>query len=580
MKVSFFSQKSYIIIKSGCFLTILFFCIHSRAQVFAEKKYPKNYFSWPVQAPVGIVANFGELRPNHYHMGLDCRTEKKQNLPVLAAANGYIAKVKIEPYGFGRAIYINHPNGLTTLYAHLNNFYPELEKYVTRQQYKLQSWRVFIDIPADLFPVTQKQFIAYSGNTGGSQGPHVHFEIRETKTDKVLNPLLFGFPIPDKVAPSLLRLALYDRQKSTFEQTPQLYALKKTGQFYTISPSVITVNTNTISFAVTAVDKNSTSPNPNGIFEATLFDNENPILGFQLDNISYDETRFLNAHIDFRLKAGGGPYVEHLSQLPGYTNGIYKEFAGNGVIDLTDDTTLHQIKIEVKDAAGNISIIKFAIKNSFITKKNLPAISKKNDQRLFLPGFVNVYESNSLRVYLPETSLYDSLRFFYAENNVNTPFPVYQLHYGNIPVHRYFPVSIKCNTENPEKIVMHRFWNGKHDYSATINEKGWYKASFREFGNFQLMEDNTPPAITPVGFKNGMNCSKLSAIKFVIRDNTEEITKFTALLDGEWLRFSNDKGKTFVYIFDEHCPPGDHELIISAEDQVGNKTEKTYHFKR
>ena len=580
MKVSFFSQKSYIIITGGYFLTILFLCTSVNAQVFAEKKYPQNYFSWPVQAPVGIVANFGELRPNHFHMGLDCRTEKKQNLPVLAAANGYIAKIKIEPYGFGRAIYINHPNGLTTLYAHLNNFYPELERYVTEQQYKLKSWKVFLDIPANLFPVTQKQFIAFSGNTGGSQGPHVHFEIRDTKTDKVLNPLLFGFPIPDKVPPTLLRLALYDRQKSTFEQTPKLYALKKTGNYYTISPSLITLNTNKISFAVSAVDKNSTSPNPNGIFEATLYDNENPVVGFQLDAISYDETRYLNAHIDYRLRTVGGPFVEHLSQLPGNTNGIYKEVSGDGIIDLKGDTSLHQIKIEVKDAAGNNAVIKFAVVNRFIAEKDQAAVSKKNEQLLFQPGFVNVYESNSLRVYLPENSLYDSIRFTYTENNSNPAFPVYQLQNGNIPLHRYIPISIKCSSANPEKIVMHRFWNGKHDYSGTINEKGWYRASFREFGNFQLMEDLIPPTITPVGFKDGMNCSKLSAIKFVVLDNTEEITKFTAMLDGQWLRFNNDKGRTFVYIFDDHCPPGEHELIISVEDQVGNKTEKTYHFSK
>ena len=153
------------------------------AQVFPEKNYPQHYFQWPVIAKHALAANFGELRPNHYHMGLDCKTDQKENVTVVAAADGYITKVKIEPYGFGRCIYINHPNGFTTLYAHLNDFYPALEKYITEQQYKLQSWKVFIDIPADLFTVKKGQFIAYSGNTGGSQGPHTHFEIRNTETE-------------------------------------------------------------------------------------------------------------------------------------------------------------------------------------------------------------------------------------------------------------------------------------------------------------------------------------------------------------------------------------------------------------
>jgi murein DD-endopeptidase MepM/ murein hydrolase activator NlpD len=139
------------------------------SQLFPAKNYPKGYFSWPVDAKIALAANFGELRPNHYHMGLDCKSDQVENRSVLAAADGYISKVKIEPFGFGRCIYINHPNGLTTLYAHLNDFYPALEQYITNKQYQLKSWDVFLDLPAGMFPVKKGQFIALSGNTGGSQ---------------------------------------------------------------------------------------------------------------------------------------------------------------------------------------------------------------------------------------------------------------------------------------------------------------------------------------------------------------------------------------------------------------------------
>src|ERR1043165_8542661 len=165
--------------------------------ILSAQSYPKYYFRNPLGIPMQLTGNFGELRSNHWHMGLDIRTNEKENQPVYAAAEGYIAKVRIEPFGFGRSIFINHPNGLTTVYGHLNDFFPELEQYVTEQQYKLESWAVELEFHENKFKVFKSQLIAYSGNTGSSRGPHLHFEIRDTKTSKCLNPLLFGFPVND-----------------------------------------------------------------------------------------------------------------------------------------------------------------------------------------------------------------------------------------------------------------------------------------------------------------------------------------------------------------------------------------------
>ena len=556
--------RSFLLLYILCFSASISF-----SQLFPGKNYPQGYFRWPVGAAIGIAANFGELRPNHYHMGLDARTDRKQNVPVYASAGGYIAKVKIEPSGFGRCIYINHPNGLTTLYAHLNDFNPALEKYVTAQQYKLQQWNVFIDIPSDLFPVNKGDLIAYSGNTGGSQGPHTHFEIRDTKTDKVLNPLLFGLPIIDHTPPDIIRLAVYNRCISTYEQSPKLFTLRKVNGVYQLPGGMITVNTDRISFAITAYDRYMGSTNQNGIYKAVVFDNNVAVSGFEMDSISYDETRYLNAHIDYKVRSHGGPYLQHLTNLPGYINGIYKSTGDNGVVTLEDEP--HAIKIVVSDAAGNSSTIAFTIR----AEGKFQETPVQSGAQMFHPGFINVFENENVRFYLPEKSLYDSFYFHYNEIQAATGGTIFQLQDASVPVHNYFPISIRGNfpAADTARVVMKRSYGSKEDYVKADHNNGWYTARFREFGNFQLLVDDTPPVISAVSMTR-------ARIAFSIVDNTEELKNFKATLDGNWLRFSNDKGRTFIYVFDEHCPPGPHELRISVEDQVGNKSEKVFNFSR
>ena len=582
----FFPKKNTLHKPFLFFLTVIFFC-HVQGQVFSSKKYPKGYFIYPVEAKIGLAANFGELRPNHYHMGLDCRTEQVVNKTVKAAAEGYIAHIKVEPFGFGQAIYINHPNGLTTVYGHLNSFFPALEQYVKQQQYTQHSWNVYLDIPPGLFPVKQGQFIAKSGNTGGSQGPHCHFEIRDTKTDKVLNPLLFGFNIPDDVPPTIIRLAMYDRCRSIYSQSPKLFSLKKVGGGYTTTTPVIPVNTDKISFGISANDKLSGSSNPNGIYETILYLDDEPIVGFQLDSISYDETRYLNAHIDYKTKAAGGPYIEHVSRLPGYPEGgVYNDINGNGIIELKDDS-VHLVRIVVKDTYGNTSTLSFKIRKGIIieTGRRDDSASYQRQQE-FHPGFVNIFESEDLQVILSPEDLYDSVSFVQSKKSSilqNSYSDIFSVASGLIPVHNYFTLRIKANKEVPphlqNKMLMKREWANKTEVVKAVRNGDWYTAKFRDFGNFELIADNVPPVIGG-GFADNANLSKSTRIVFIPTDDNDEMNNFTAELDGNWLRFTNDKGRSFIYQFDEMCSRGSHELKISVQDEAGNMSQKILHFTR
>jgi hypothetical protein len=298
-----------------------------------------------------------------------------------------------------------------------------------------------------------------------------------------------------------------------------------------------------------------------------------------MDSISYLETRYLNAHIDYKLRASGGSWLQHLSRLPGNEGGIYKTDASKGVISFETERE-HSIKIDVGDPNGNTSTLQFKIVSTAFSGAR--SASSEGIQKQFHPGFINVFENDHLRFYLGEDALYDSFTFRYNETKDTKGNPVYQVHNTTVPLHTYFNLSIQADFSIADtgKIVMYRFSGSKTDYRKAVGQNGWYKAAFREFGNFQLMIDSVPPVIRPLGFVNGMNASRLSRLLFVVTDNTEELKSFTALLDGRWLRFSNDKGRNFIYKFDEHCPPGPHELLITAEDQVGNITQKTYNFTR
>jgi hypothetical protein len=334
-------------------------------------------------------------------------------------------------------------------------------------------------------------------------------------------------------------------------------------------------------FAISAFDTESGTPNHNGIYQALLYDNNKAEIGFEMDDISYSNARNVNAHIDYKTKTNGGPYLQQLFRLPGYTNSVYYSLNNDGVIDVSDGD-VHQMKVEVKDGYDNSTVLNFSVKYKKGAVSNWQAPGK-----MFYPQMLDGFESPDCAFYIGEKCLYDSVHINYTESSAVLPNAISSVNSIGavyVPLQDSFLIRIKPKSNfdgaKKDRVVMQRFAGAKKDVEKVQWQGGWASARFRDFGNFQLLIDEEPPQITPVGFVNGANLSGASRIVFIIKDNLEVFKNFRAELDGKWLRFTNDKGRSFIYNFDEHCPSGKHELKISVQDEAGNIAVQVYNFTR
>lgn len=563
-----------------CFIYLTFIAGILKAQ---PSSYPQDYFRNPLEIPIQLSANFGELRADHWHMGLDIRTQRRINLPVHAAAGGYISHIGIRSHSFGQFIIIHHPNGLSTLYAHLHKFFPALEKFINEQQYKQETWAIELDFSPTDFPVEKGDLIAYSGNTGGSLGPHLHFEIFDTKTTKRLNPQVFNLPIADHTPPTLTRLALYDRSKSLYEQNPRLFLVKKLNGVYQIPKTpVIKTGLTRISFGIQATDKADGGGSPNGIYAGLISIDSIPQVSFELNNIDYNETVYVNAQIDYKHDYNGGVYIQHLSQLPGDRGPVYKKINSDGVINLTD-TAIHQVEIKITDVNGNTSLLNFAVQydDSIAEKK----AGNENGSKI-IPHSVHLMGKPGFEMLFPINSIYDTIIQTYTRSNTLQGYEVSFAHTVNaptIPLHQDVTVKIKPDKIVPEdwkeRIIIQKKAKGSQIRKASW-ENGWLVAKFGGFGIYQAFADVISPTINELGKGDTINLSAAKNILFTPKDNFGVIKNFRAELDGKWICFTNDKGRNWIYTFDERCPYGVHELKVTVQDLVGNTTTKSWWFRR
>jgi hypothetical protein len=543
--------------------------------------YPQGYFQSPVRHKIVLSATFGELRPNHFHGGLDIKPLKGgvAGDPILAAAEGWVSRVKISSGGYGIAMYISHPNGYTTVYAHLDKISAPFDDIIKNEQYNRQSFDLDWNIAEGTIPVQRGQQIGTMGNTGGSQGVHLHFEIRHTVTDEPVNPLLFGFSVNDKIAPTVssLRVYLLDQNRETL-QAYNVAVARRSGTKYGIAKDTIYVSQPKVGLAIKTFDATSDATNQDGVFRITMLTNGNTAHRFTADRFSFNETRYLNAHLDFEEQSQRKSYFNRSWLLPGNKMQLmYSDIQNDGVLDVLADYPT-EVTYIVEDYFGNSSTLQFYV----AYKPKEIVVTRKNYQYILPVNEASAISREDIRFYLEPDALYETcyLSYYPSNERANDSYcSVHHVHTPRTPLHKPMELQLKPTREIPDTLRNKAFIalcgeSSTGNYGGSWQD-GWLITHVEQFGSFCIMLDTVAPRITPVSFAANMANARHMSFKiadnYPIKGRNTPVLRYNAWVDDQWILFEHDsKSQTITHRFDGRIGSGPHRLRLEATDNRGN----------
>ena len=549
----------------------LLLCIQTSAQ-----QYPQDYFRSPLDIPLALSGTFGELRSNHFHSGIDIKTQGVEGKNVYAVADGHVSRIKISPWGYGHALYISHPNGYTTVYGHLKELSGPLAEFLENKQYQKQDFGLDVYLDANELVVKKGQVVAKSGNTGGSGGPHLHFEIRKTASQQPINPLLFGYKLADNRKPTLLGAYLYSINPNDLTQSPiKRVQLKPqnigNGQYFIEDFKA----SGTIAFGIHTYDKLDATENKNGIYQLNQYINDTLVFSFKAEKFLFKNTRNLNCHIDFELSQSHGRKINkcfvtpanHLKMYPVNSNNILK----------VDSGKTYSIKWVISDIYGNQTVLKTNVVGTN-TKFDYPDYNLDIFQD-------NYFSKAGLNIYIPKNALYQNEPIDIELKPTTNRNYIMRFDIGQktIAMQKVMTVKTKIpegTTVPQSKLIGVWLKNGTDPYNegGTVSN-GTLSFTSRRMGSFAVMADTIPPSINKKYINAGGTYKTGAVLKFIVTDNLSGIESYQAKIDGQWVLLKYDPKKALLsHTLGKRTVKGNHTFEIKVTDERKNSTIFSFNF--
>lgn len=543
-------------------IIFLLLCNFLYPQTESFPQYPN-----PVKIPVYLSATFAEIRTNAFHAGVDIRTQGVEGKEVFAVADGYVSRIGVSPFGYGKVLYITHDDGFTSVYAHLSKFNKNIGDYVKMKQYEDKSFSQNILLEEDVFPIKRGDFLGFTGNSGGSGGPHLHYEIRYTDTQEPVNPLFFGLKIKDNIKPCIKGLAIYPLENSIVNgSTSPLYT-------YSIEDLQFEVGGD-IAFGINVFDQADGSNNKNGPYSIELFADDNLIFCITSYKYSYSETRYVNSLIDYSCFINNKERfirteIDELNKLSVYN-------VKKGIVTVNKGDTLN-MKYVVKDYNDNVSILPFTligVESPEIEQNNILSNSSYN----IFDGKSCDIKLNGFETHIPKNVFYRDVTLSVSKiDTIQNIFSDYAYRLGSdeIPLHKKIKIRMKTAEEFVDDTLLYVAAidkNGKLSYLGNKYNDDFIEAQTNVLGTYLIAKDEIKPTIKPLNFKSGGHITENWSLRLEIEDKESGISKYEMLVNDEWVLAEYDaKNDLLIYQIDNHIKKGHNTLEVIVTDMLGNK---------